>query len=638
MVFGGGFPRITQTTQRNSSLDSIRRRQFEVTRLADQLSSGFRIRNPSDDPVGLNRALRFQQAIGASEQFSSNIQVGTSHLRQTSGSLDQIQNMILRARAIQVEMASDTSTLEMRAVAAVEIDQILSEVVALANTRIGGQYLFGGTETLDSPFVQTAGGVLYQGNNQEIALEISESLKIAINVHGERAFGALSDEIKGDTDLDPDLELDTQLSLLNGGSGMDQGSIRITTTVPASSFLIDLRGTETIGDVTARIADVTGGAVFAAITGTGEALSLTAAAGTISVVEVDGGTTAADLGILAVTPVASPFSGTDLNPDISLQTKLPLTVSGADFDRTGFTITNGTNSATISFAGLSTIEDVINRINAADVYVHARINADGTGIDVLSKLSGVRLSITEGGGTTAASLGLLVTLDEVRLDDLNLGRGVTPVNGADFSIEQLDGTTIDIDISGAKTVGDVVSLINSDTENVAPGITASVAGSTIVLTDASVGAGPLKVSAKNGSSVATELGLSTGTVVAGVLTGSTLTSAGVQADNIFSALINFRTALLSNDQGAIASAGDDLDRGKDTVLVATAEVGAREARFLLTENRHMDERVTLTQFLSEVRDVDLADTAVNFQREQQALVAALRATATIFQSTLLNFI
>ena len=99
MVFGGGFPRITQTSQRNSSLSTIRMRQFEVSRLASQLSSGYRILNPSDDPVGLNRALRFQQAITTSEQFSKNIQVGTEHLRQTSSSMNQIQSLVTRARA-----------------------------------------------------------------------------------------------------------------------------------------------------------------------------------------------------------------------------------------------------------------------------------------------------------------------------------------------------------------------------------------------------------------------------------------------------------------------------------------------------------------------------------------------------------
>ena len=48
--------------------------------LENQLTSGSKFSKPSDDPIGVARALGFQQSIDQSNQFLKNIDQGTNWL------------------------------------------------------------------------------------------------------------------------------------------------------------------------------------------------------------------------------------------------------------------------------------------------------------------------------------------------------------------------------------------------------------------------------------------------------------------------------------------------------------------------------------------------------------------------------
>ena len=88
--------------------------------------------------------------------------------------------------------------------------------------------------------------------------------------------------------------------------------------------------------------------------------------------------------------------------------------SGNQLDTSGLQIVNGGNTYNISFTGDSTVGDLLNTINGSGAAVLAQINSTGTGINILSRLSGSDFSIGENGGQSATELGLRITH---RLDD-----------------------------------------------------------------------------------------------------------------------------------------------------------------------------------------------------------------------------
>lgn len=191
--------------------------------------------------------------------------------------------------------------------------------------------------------------------------------------------------------------------------------------------------------------------------------------------------------------------------------------AGIEFDQdSGLQITNGGATHTIDVSSAETIEDLLNLLNGSAAGVVATLNASQTGIDVRSRISGGSFGIGENGGTTATELGIRSYTTDTRLDDLNHGRGVhrnapTEFVGADVRIRRSDGTSFDVDLSAARSVGEVLDAINNHAGNTGAGrVTARLAefGNGIELVEGIVSTTTtLQVERLNLSNIAWDLGL-----------------------------------------------------------------------------------------------------------------------------------
>lgn len=194
--------------------------------------------------------------------------------------------------------------------------------------------------------------------------------------------------------------------------------------------------------------------------------------------------------------------------------------SGTDLDQqSGLRIVNGNGPVVIDIADAVTVEDLLNLLNSSSAGVLAAINADQTGLDVRSRLSGTSFSIGENGGTTAAQLGLRTLTEQTKLADLNFGRGVSEYESPatdqddDFIITRNDGVSFAVNINGAESIGDVLERINNHPINSDPGLGVplvarlTACGNGIELVDSSTGPGQLTVTRCQPSLAAYDLGL-----------------------------------------------------------------------------------------------------------------------------------
>jgi len=192
-------------------------------------------------------------------------------------------------------------------------------------------------------------------------------------------------------------------------------------------------------------------------------------------------------------------------------------------------------SATVDLSGAITAQDVIDTINST------------TGIGVAASVSGDSIVLTDttgqalhnlqveevGDGTTASDLGLsgsvagnvltgarIVTVTgDTFLDSLNDSLGVRTAAGLDdFRITRRDGVQIDVDVSSAQTLEDVLDAINNDPSNADGKLVASISanGTGLTFTDSTGGGGDLSVTALNGSRAAEDL------AILGSISGDTL--------------------------------------------------------------------------------------------------------------------
>jgi flagellar hook-associated protein 3 FlgL len=109
-------------------------------------------------------------------------------------------------------------------------------------------------------------------------------------------------------------------------------------------------------------------------------------------------------------------------------------------------------------------------------------------------------------------------------------------------------------------------------------------------------------------------------------------------DPTFQALQTLRNALANNDQNAIQTGLTQLDTALDAVNSTRAELGAKSNRLEFVQQRQESVGVNLTELLSNVKDVDMAEALVNFQMAQNVYSASLKAGAQAMQPSLLDYL
>jgi flagellar hook-associated protein 3 FlgL len=111
-----------------------------------------------------------------------------------------------------------------------------------------------------------------------------------------------------------------------------------------------------------------------------------------------------------------------------------------------------------------------------------------------------------------------------------------------------------------------------------------------------------------------------------------------ETEGLFTALLRIQTGLQSNDLNQVQRAIEQLDKKVSDLNFARAELGARQQGLDLVKERQDSENIELQKVLSADYDADLAEVASNFSSLQASYTASLRATALIFQMSLLNYL
>lgn len=627
--------RTPEFTKSNSVLRQIQGNLRKLSEQERQIASGQLYERPSDGPLAVRRIITWERWISRNERFESTIELANGRLSTAESSLDELNEVIIRARQIGLQQINASATEETRSNSAVEVSALIDETVTLSNRRFADRYLFAGTELTAPPFERVGDFVTYNGDDQPSRVEIAAGVIFNDSVTGAKAFGGMSSEIRGLADLGPTVGSSTRLVDLNSGRGIQAGEIELRDDTGAR-VRVDLTGAKTIEDVVEAI-EASGFAV-ASMNGSGDGISVSRpGAASLSITDVNGGTTARDLGI-ASAGVGAIVIGADLDPVARLTSPLSSLRDGAGLDPAGLIITNGNLEATLDFSGAETLEDVINQINRSGTSVTAGLAPDGRSLLVQSNLAGAELRVEENGGFTAAELGLYVETEELSLGSLNGGTGIFEADGADFRITLGDGTLIEVELEAATTLGEVVELLNDHPDNGGKFVAEAVGNPThLRLTDASGGPDELTVSPINGSFSASSLGIE-GTSTGGILEGEDLRPAGTRLTSVFDGFALLHQGLATSDTNMIASALEALDAAETQVLETRADIGGQIRRLEISQRRTELERLEMTELVSLEGDTDLSEAIIEFQQQQTVYQAALQTAASLIQPSLLQFL
>lgn len=390
--------RVTNQTQQANSLQNIFRITENLFKAQQEIATGKRINRPSDDPAGMRDALLLRTGVNQANQFIRNIDNNRIFIQAGDTSLQSIDLSLIRAKELAVSQLGGASTAETRGFAALELDQIISQVFETANTKVKNQFIFSGTNFRVQPFSSETSGAIYMGNSESFKVGIANNISIDFSIPGSQVLAA---------DLNPQITTDTLVSSLNGGAGITQGSISISDRA-GNTASISVSSTDTIGNIISRI-NSTGVNVTASINSNGNGLQLvdnnTVITQSMTVSEVSGGSTAMELGILGKRD--GTLSGSDLNPVMTTSTLISNLEGGNGLTLNDINVVNGAASGTVTLSSATTLGDVISLINNAGLNVTASINSAGNSLQITSNNSST-VAVVGNVGTdeTAESLGL----------------------------------------------------------------------------------------------------------------------------------------------------------------------------------------------------------------------------------------
>ena len=641
--------RVTNQMLTNQVVYNIQSSLDRYLTLQTEMSSGRRINNPSDDPVGTLRDLDYRTELSKITQYQANVDQGQNWLDSYDSILSDLNDSLNEAKDIALAMSNDTYDQTQRNASANEIQAIFDRVMQLSQTTLSGRQMFSGHRTKLEPLQVRSGGVVYVGDDGTIEYEIQEHKRQAVNITGADIFLKQIGTLGAEGDLNVAVTNDTLLADLNGGEGIDLTSAVITITdenLVGGTATVDLSAAPpitTVGEAITRINDALVAAgidssVTVSISDDGNSFKIeTSSTGTVttatrlSQLRQGGGVDPA--GSIRITNDASDNFLVDLTHAVDLNDVI--TAFNAEMVNRGMpdvvmSINAAGTGLVIDDSGVPPSNVVIANADVDD------LTADGLGIagTVGAQLVGEDLdplpliSITDTSGTAGYDLGLAgefsytsvgKDLDpalsaDANLSDLRNGHGfdgdrfVMNQGGNEFTVDLSDTTLI--------TVQDLIDRINSSPLDVTASINSAGTGIQIVNDDPYAS---FTIVDDDDSLVAKQMGL-------------------FGSSDMMGSLIVLEQALRNNDQDEINLMLGNFDLSMELALESRSEVGTLSMGMESTANRLLDLQLSFTDLLAEVEDADMTQVITELATRETAYQAALSSAAAIIQPSLLDFL
>jgi flagellar hook-associated protein 3 FlgL len=211
--------RVTNNTLFRNSLRDIQSTAVAFARAQQQVSSGKRLQQASDDPSAATTGLRERAEMRAVDRYREANDSVDSRLRVTDTVLSDVISSITTAQTKAASGRTTVLTPAQREAVALEIEGAKEAIFTAINTSYRGIYLFAGADNTSAPYTK-AGTVIsaYQGDATVVKVDVSRTSSADVTVDG----GSL---LQGSAPADLFQSLDSLIGAVRTGNmaGIDAG-------------------------------------------------------------------------------------------------------------------------------------------------------------------------------------------------------------------------------------------------------------------------------------------------------------------------------------------------------------------------------------------------------------------------------
>ena len=195
--------RVTQQMTASNLLANINQALDRIDTTQQELSTGKKINQPSDNPYGTSLALQLNNQLANLTSYSNNVTDGTGWTQSGNAALSDITNAVQRVRELVVGASNGTQSQTDLSADAAEVNQLIDQIKQDANTQYNGQYIFAGAATSTAPY-QAGANDAYAGDTGQVTRQIGPNTSLAVNADLSSVLGTgqtVSGQPAGDNKL-----------------------------------------------------------------------------------------------------------------------------------------------------------------------------------------------------------------------------------------------------------------------------------------------------------------------------------------------------------------------------------------------------------------------------------------------------
>jgi len=174
--------RLSTANLYDASIANLQRRQNALQQQQEQLTSGKRVAQASDDPTGAARAERALATIGRVDANQHALEASRNSMTLAESALGDAGELLQQARETLVAAGNGSYSDAERKSQADKLQGLRDQLLTIANRADGaGGYLFSGQGSSSPPFLDQAGGVAYVGVGGQIQTGNIDNFQLTVD-------------------------------------------------------------------------------------------------------------------------------------------------------------------------------------------------------------------------------------------------------------------------------------------------------------------------------------------------------------------------------------------------------------------------------------------------------------------------
>lgn len=230
--------RITFGTKYNQMNYHQNTLQNKLNDANNKIASGLKIKYGYQDSSVYNQDLKLDYDTTTLAQGIDVAKMAQTKTLNTDKTLSEMANTLVQFKNKMLQAANNGHSETSRKAIALDLKAMKNHIINMANTSIGGEYIFGGSRVDRAPFDERGN---YHGNDETLSTLVSSNNLIPYNITGKQLFFG--------TDTDKNRLITTNIKLLNQRKlhpdvmdPIDKAKIPEESFITETDFLRDLIG------------------------------------------------------------------------------------------------------------------------------------------------------------------------------------------------------------------------------------------------------------------------------------------------------------------------------------------------------------------------------------------------------------